>query len=70
MTQAELPEVDIRVTGSLNDFANYGSGGGEGGWSSTSMGANDGQGRLQMQGGGGAHNNLQPQLDLNQIIKT
>ena len=61
LTINELPNSRIRVVGTgMNDWANYSSGGSQGGWSATSVGANNGVGQLQLPGGGQAHNNLQP----------
>jgi microcystin-dependent protein len=73
LTQAEQATMPVYY-GTLTapqDFYNAGSGGAGGGYVGNIVSSiNDGAARLYAYGGGGAHNNLQPYLVLNYIIKT
>lgn len=70
LIDAEMPRTAIKTEGSLNDLAAFGNGGAVSGWTATAVGANTGLGRLDINGGQGTHNNMQPYLGLNHIIKT
>lgn len=70
LVDSEMPKTSILAAGSLNDLAAFGGGGAVSGWNSTTIATNAGLGRLQVNGGQGSHNNMQPFLSLNYIIKT
>jgi microcystin-dependent protein len=68
--QATMPVFYGTLT-TPQDFYNATSGGAGGGYVGNIVGSvNDGSARLYAVGGNGAHNNLQPYLVLNYIIKT
>jgi microcystin-dependent protein len=73
LTQAEQATMPVYY-GTLTapqDFYNAASGGGGGGYVGNIVSTiNNGAARLYAYGGGGAHNNLQPYIVLNYIIKT